>query len=91
MLLPRGLNLLYDEDGGERISGCLLHAKFLASFAAKSAEELDRRQHYGGSQEYRAYHAGLHRGVHLWCTESREYRDWRQLEDLGLISRGNWA
>lgn len=91
MLLPRGLNLVYDEDGGERISGCLLHAKFLSSFTAKSAEELDRRQHYGNSQEYRAYHAGLHRGDQLWCSESREYRDWRQLEDLGLISSGNWA
>ncbi|WP_295048557.1 glycosyltransferase family 2 protein [uncultured Paracoccus sp.] len=91
MLLPRGLNLVYDEDGGELISGCLLHAKFLSSFAAKSAEELDRRQHYGDSQEYRAYHRGLNHGVELWCSESREYRDWRQLEDLGLISRGNWA
>lgn len=91
MLLPRGLNLVYDEDGGEQISGCLLHAKFLSSFTTKSAEELDRRQHYGNSQEYCAYHAGLHQGVQLWCTESREFRDWRQLEDLGLISRGNWA
>ena len=62
-----------------------------AAEAAKSAEELDRRQHYGNSQEYRAYHAGLHRGVRLWCGESREYLGWRQLEDLGLISRGNWA
>ena len=91
MLLPRALNMVYDEDGGERASGILLHAKFLSSFAAKSAEELDRRQHYGGSGEYRAYHAGLHRGVQLWCSESRRYRDWQQLEDLGLISRGNWA
>lgn len=91
MLLPRGLNHVYDEDGGEQISGCLLHAKFLSSFADKSAEELDRRQHYGDSQEYRAYHAGLHRGVQLWCGESHEYRGWQQLEDLGLISRGNWA
>lgn len=91
MLLPRGLNLLYDEDGGELVAGCLLHAKFLSSLAAKSAEELERRQHYGGSQEYRAYHAGLHQGVQLWCSESREFHDWRQLEDLGLLSRGNWA
>lgn len=91
MLLPRGLNRVYDENGGEQVSGCLLHAKFLSSLAAKSAEELDRRQHYGNSQEYRAYHAGLHRGVRLWCGESREYLGWRQLEDLGLISRGSWA
>ncbi|MBU3028837.1 glycosyltransferase family 2 protein [Paracoccus marinaquae] len=91
MLLPRGLNLVYDENGGEMASGCLLHAKFLSTFSEKSAEELDRRQHYADSQEYRAYHAGLQGGTRLWCSESREYRDWRQLEDLGLISRGNWA
>ncbi|MGR3249127.1 MAG: glycosyltransferase family 2 protein [Paracoccus sp. (in: a-proteobacteria)] len=91
MLLPRHLNLVYDEDGGERASGCLLHAKFLSTFAEKSAEELDRRQHYANSKEYQAYHAGLRRGTNLWCSESREYRDWRQLEDLGLISRGHWA
>lgn len=91
MLLPRQLNLVYDEDGGEMASGCLLHAKFLSTFAQKSAEELDRRQHYANSQEYRAYHAGLQGGTQLWCSESREYQDWRQLEDLGLISRGNWA
>lgn len=91
MLLPRRLNLVYDEDGGEQISGCLLHAKFLSTFSEKSAEELDRRQHYANSQEYRAYHAGLQSQLRLWCPESRHYQDWRQLEDLGLISRGNWA
>ena len=91
MLLPRHLNLVYDEDGGERASGCLLHAKFLSTFAEKSAEELDRRQHYANSREYRAYHAGLRRGTELWCSESREYVDWEQLEDIGLMSRGNWA
>lgn len=91
MLLPRSLNLVYDEDGGEMASGCLLHAKFLSTFAQKSAEELRRAQHYANSQEYRAYSAGLETGRRLWCSESRQYRDWRQLEDLGLISRGNWA
>lgn len=91
MLLPRGLNRVYDEDGGERISGCLLHAKFLSGLAGKSAEELDRRQHYADGREYRAYRDGLGGGTGLWCSQSREYRDWRQLEDLGLLSRGNWA
>lgn len=91
MLLPRSLNLTYDEDGGELASGCLLHAKFLSTFSQKAAEELDRRQHYANSQEYRAYHAGLQGEADLWCPESREYQDWQQLEELGLISRGNWA
>jgi len=91
MLLPRSLNIVYDEDGGEMASGALLHAKFLSTFADKSAEELDRRQHYANSKEYQAYHQGLQHKVDLWCDESRAWRDWRQLEDLGLISRGNWA
>ncbi len=91
MLLPRSLNLVYDEDGGEKASGALLHAKFLSTFVQKSAEELDRRQHYANSQEYRAYQSGLQDDVDLWCDYSRELHDWRQLEDLGLISKGNWA
>lgn len=90
-LLPRSLNVVYDEDGGEMASGALLHAKFLSTFADKSTEELDRRQHYADSLEYRVYHRGLQDRMEFWCEQSRDYRDWRQLEDLGLISRGNWA
>ena len=91
MALPRSLNLVYDENGGEKVSGCLLHAKFLSTFIQKSAEELDRGQHYAGSQEYRAYQSGLQDNADLWCPESRRLQDWRQLEELGLISAGNWA
>nr|WP_155093983.1 glycosyltransferase family 2 protein [Paracoccus aestuariivivens] len=91
MLLPRSLNVVYDEDGGEKASGCLLHAKFLSTFATKSAEELERRQHYSDSQEYMAYHAGLQEAQDFWCEASRRYEDWHQLENLGLISKGNWA
>ena len=91
MLLPRSLNVVYDEAGGEMASGVLLHAKFLSTFVDKSAEELDRAQHYADSLEYRAYHQGLQEAADLWCPQSQRYRDWRQLEELGLISRGNWA
>ena len=91
MLLPRSLNVVYDEDGGELASGALLHAKFLSPILDKSAEELTRRQHYANSREYHAYQQSLQAQADFWCEQSREYRDWRQLEDLGLISRGNWA
>ncbi|MBI1217261.1 MAG: glycosyltransferase family 2 protein [Rhodobacteraceae bacterium] len=91
MLLPRGLNLVYDEWGGEKASGCLLHAKFLHTFVEKSAEELTRRQHYANSHEYRAYDAGLKDNPDLWCKWSEKYINWRQLEILGLMSKGNWA
>ena len=90
-LLPRGLNLVYDEWGGEKASGCLLHAKFLHSFAEKSAEEMVRREHYAESHEYRAYQAQLDEGVDLWTRWSERYVSWRQLETLGLMSAGNWA
>ncbi|MCE0505474.1 glycosyltransferase family 2 protein [Roseivivax sp. GX 12232] len=90
-LLPRGLNLVYDEWGGEKASGILLHTKFLDTFSAKAEEELDRRQHYGGSKEYLAYADGLKDNPDLWCKWSEKYINWRQLEILGLMSKGNWA
>ena len=91
MLLPRGLNQVYDEWGGEKASGCLLHAKFLDTFAAKAEEEMERRQHYANSHEYRAYRAAVSTQPDLWCKWSEKYINWRQLEILGLMSKGNWA
>ena len=91
MLLPRGLNLVYDEWGGEKASGCLLHAKFLDTFAAKSKEELERKQHFASSQEYLAYYSRVKDNPDLWCKWSEKYINWRQLEILGLMSKGNWA
>ncbi len=91
MLLPRGLNQVYDEWGGEKASGCLMHAKFLSTFAAKAAEELERKQHYAASHEYKAYHKTLKQNPDLWCKWSEKYINWRQLEILGLMSKGNWA
>ena len=90
-LLPRGLNLVYDEWGGEKASGCLMHAKFLDSFNEKSAEELERKQHYAASHEYKAYYARSDQSPDLWCKWSEQYINWRQLEILGLMSKGNWA
>jgi len=91
MLLPRGLNLTYDAWGGEKASGILLHAKFLDTFTAKAEEELRRGQHYSGSVEYKAYAAHVRENPELWCKWSEKYINWRQLEILGLMSKGNWA
>ena len=91
MLLPRGLNQVYDEWGGEKASGCLLHAKFLDTFTIKAQEEMQRRQHYADSHEYKSYKAGMNDHPDLWCKWSEKYINWRQLEILGLMSKGNWA
>ncbi|WP_299846302.1 glycosyltransferase family 2 protein [uncultured Roseovarius sp.] len=91
MLLPRGLNLVYDEWGGEQASGVLLHAKFIDTFTAKADEELKRKQHYAASVEYKAYAESVSQNPELWCKWSEKYINWRQLEILGLMSKGNWA
>ncbi len=91
MLLPRGLNFVYDAWGGEKASGILMHAKFLDILAAKTDEEMRRGQHFASSTEYRAYKAALDRQPDLWCKWSERYINWRQLEILGLMSKGNWA
>ena len=91
MLLPRGLNQVYETDGGEKASGVLLHTKFLDTFAAKASEEQTRGQHYAHSVEYQAYARELEHQPQLWCKWSERYINWRQLEILGLMSKGNWA
>ncbi len=90
-LLPRGLNRVYEEWGGEKVSGCLLHAKFLDSLGTKVTEELERRQHYAASREYLAYAETLGGGIRFDTDHSTRYEDWRQLDALGLMSFGGWA
>mgnify|MGYP005989570269 CR=1 FL=1 len=89
-VLPRGLNLVFDEDGGEKASGALLHTKFLNTFNDKALEEMERGEHYAESAEYKAYALGGE-SPDLWCKWSEKYINWRQLEILGLMSKGNWA
>lgn len=90
-LLPRGLNLVYADDGGERVCGCLLHAKFLNLFVEKAGEETDRLQHYAASREYKAYQNSMAEDFTLWTPQSEKFADWRQLDALGLMSTGGWA
>lgn len=90
-ILPRRLNRVYDDRGGEMLSGVLLHSKFLDVIGEKSREELDRRQHFENSDLYTAYHQELVAGPTLWCPQSTRYAGWKQLEDIGLMSKGTWA
>ncbi|MDA7963736.1 glycosyltransferase family 2 protein [Ruegeria sp.] len=90
-LLPRGLNLVYDEDGGEKASGVLLHAKLIDTLGDKAREEMQRGEHFRASGEYRAYAEQLQDRPVFWNAWSEKYLNWRQLEILGLMSKGNWA
>ncbi len=90
-LLPPGLNAVFSEDGGEMLSGILLHTKFLPVVVAKSVEEQSRRQHFANSDLYDTYYAEVIANPNLWCAHSKRYEGWRQLEALGLMSRGGWV
>lgn len=90
-LLPRHLNQFDYPWSGETISGALLHTKFLDVIVQKSAEELERKQHFHNSAPFRNYHRALATAPNLWCEGSTKYKDWRQLEELGIISTGGWV
>ncbi|ARO15639.1 hypothetical protein BVG79_02299 [Ketogulonicigenium robustum] len=88
--LPARLNHFYAPDGGEMPSGLLMHTKFLDTIVAKSQEELARGQHFARPTQYRDYHTALAQNPTLWCEASVRLQGWRQLEALGLLSRGGW-
>ena len=90
-MLPPHLNAVFDDAGGECLSGILLHTKFLPTVVEKSREERGRRQHFANSALYDDYYAGVMAGPDLWCAQSCRYTGWRQLESLGLLSRGGWV
>ncbi len=90
-LLPRRLNRIYDTGGGEKLSGVLLHTKFLPQISAKSAEEKRRRQHFGDPAVFDPYYDALIAAPDFWIPESTPYEGWRRLEAEGLMSRGDWG
>jgi len=89
-ILPRHLNMVYDQDGGELTSGVLLHTKFLNVVIDKTKEELERRQHFQNAALYDSYYESLLENPILWCEHSSQYSGWRQLEAMGLMSKGTW-
>ncbi len=89
-LLPPHLNRVYDTEGGELTSGVLLHSKFLPEIIDRSAEEKARGEHFNDGAQYAAYYDRLTADPVLHCAASTRYTGWRQMEALGLLSRGGW-
>lgn len=89
-LLPRRLNHVYEQTGGEATSGVLLHTKFLNAAVARAGVEKARQEHFANSVLYDAYYDALQENPDLWCPASSRLSGWRQLEALGLMSRGGW-
>lgn len=90
-ILPRRLNDVFDLGEVARVSGVLLHTKFLPNIGEKSAEELIRAQHFENSDLYQPYYAALIDDPDLWASESVKYEGTAQLEELGLMTRGLWT
>ncbi len=90
-LTPRRLNRPHYAQGLAP-TGCLLHFKHFASFRTKVEEELERKEHYNESAEYKLYAAGLtqEEKLVLWNPASARFTGWEQCVDLGLMSLGRW-
>jgi Glycosyl transferase family 2 len=89
-ILPPRLNEVYDVTGGEAVSGVLLHTKFLPTIIERSQSEKARREHFANAAQYGAYYDRLMGDPVLHCATSARYTGWRQMEAMGLMSRGGW-
>lgn len=90
-LLPPRLNRVYATDGGMLTSGVLLHTKFLPGIVERSRDEKTRGEHFADGAQYASYYDRLTADPVLHSPVSTRYTGWRQLEALGLMSRGGWA
>jgi glycosyltransferase involved in cell wall biosynthesis len=90
-LLPPRLNHVYATDGGMLTSGVLLHTKFLPGIVDRAAEERLRGEHFADGAQYATYYDRLTADPVLYSPASTHYTGWRQLEALGLMSRGGWV
>ena len=89
--LPTRLHDVFDLKHDNKVSGALLHTKFLPIIAAKSQEEITRQQHFQNSALYTGYHQNLTENPTLWYEGSRRYEGADQLVALGLMSKGPWV
>lgn len=91
-ILPPRLNFEWDGppavSADTRLSGVLLHTKFLPHFVARAQEEHQRREHFGQPDQFDAYYDAIAETPDLWHESACRFEDWRQLEKLGLIASG---
>lgn len=89
MLIPRRLNRVISKT---KVSGALLHFKFLNDFKRKVEDEMVNKQHWNNSYEYLQYKSALDSEEFLFNPEiSERYKDWTTLLDFGFINLGEWV
>lgn len=88
--LPTRLNDAWDGPGDARLSGALLHTKFLPSIVEKSRIERARGQHFSQPADFDDYYAALIGNPDLWSANSRRLEGWESLIRARLMSAGGW-
>ena len=91
VILPPRLNEAARRGGVRLPQAAILHTKFLPTITRKARQERERKQHFTNSVQYDAYYEALADGPDFWTEHSVRFRDWRQLEELGLMTRGDWV
>lgn len=88
--LPKRLNRAHTHSS-IMPTGCLLHFKFLSVLQEKAKEEIERKEHYDDSVEYKKYHKFMGEDEEiLYFSGSKKYKNSAQLIELGLMNRGVW-
>lgn len=90
-MLPPRLSDLYDGPGDTRLSGALLHSKFLPDILTRAETELSRGQHFADPTAYKAYWRRILTAPSLWHPDAHRFADWQQLVDLGVMGTGDWC
>jgi hypothetical protein len=94
-ILPPRLNLEWDGppaiSDADKLSGVLLHTKFLPGVLERSGEEKSRREHFGQPDQFDAYYDAISDAPDLWHPGAQRFEDWQQLVRLGLMSSGGWV
>ena len=89
-LLPPRLNDAWDGPGDPRLSGALLHTKFLPGIVEKSRLERARRQHFHDPSAFDAYYSAVIANPDLWSPDAHRLDGWQSLVDAGLMATGGW-
>jgi len=88
MMLPRHLNRCVDEN---KVTGALLHYKFISQLDEKVKQEILAKQHYNESAEYKEYDKVIQREEVLFDeVVSSRFVGWKDLAHRGLINIGSW-
>ncbi|EPX87668.1 hypothetical protein ruthe_00374 [Rubellimicrobium thermophilum DSM 16684] len=90
-LLPAAPNAVWEGwPAPDIVSGVLLHTKLLPDLIPRSAEERQRGEHFTDRAAHGPYYDRIAARPDFRHSGSCRYEGWRQLEALGLLSRGGW-